>query len=254
MPTQGPHGREVRAAILSSWDGSTGPVLIAELRRCRPELPVIVLADGGSVSLAVEAMRAGASDYLAKPIAPERLLDALAANADRRRAAGELAPLSEKIAPELSLDQLVGSSPDFRTAMAVAAKGARNRLPILIIGEPGSGKETFARAIHHASLRAKGPLVEVDCKSVAANIIESILFGHVPGAFPGAFSEKVGRIVEANGGTLLLDDVGALPPETQAKLGGCPRHRHREPPAARRLRRRPRRTHRRNHRDAATVA
>ena len=215
---QGPHGREVRAAILSSWDGNTGPALISELRRCRSDLPVIVLADGGSVTLAVEAMRAGASDYLAKPIAPERLLDALAANADRRRAAGELAPLSEKIAPAMSLDQLVGASPDFRTSLAVAAKGARNRLPILIIGEAGSGKETFARAIHHASLRAKGPLVDVDCKSVAANIIESILFGHVPGAFPGAFAEKVGRIVDANGGTLLLDEIGALPLETQAKL------------------------------------
>ena len=177
-----------------------------------------MLADGGSVALAVEAMRAGASDYLAKPIAPERLLDALAAHADRRRAAGELAPLSEKIAPDLSLDQLVGAASDFRASLAVAAKAARNRLPILIVGEPGTGKETFARAIHHASLRARGPLVQLDCKAVAANAIDSELFGHVPGAFPGAFAERVGRIVEADGGTLLLDEIGALPRETQARL------------------------------------
>ena len=129
---QGPHGREVRAAILSSWNGDLGPALVGALRQCRPSLPIIVLADGGSVALAVEAMRAGASDYLAKPIAPERLLDALAAHADRRRAVGELAPLSEKIAPDLPLDQLVGAASDFRASLAVAAKAARNRLPILI--------------------------------------------------------------------------------------------------------------------------
>jgi DNA-binding NtrC family response regulator len=215
---QGPHGREVRAAILSSWSDSQGPALIGALRQCRPGLPIIVLADAGSVALAVEAMRAGASDYLAKPIAPERLMDALSAHADRRRAAGELAPLSEKIAPDLSLDQLVGAASDFRASLAVAAKAARNRLPILIVGEPGTGKETFARAIHQASLRSRGPFVQVDCKAVAANIVDSELFGHMPGAFPGAFAERVGRIVEADGGTLLLDEIGALPGETQSRL------------------------------------
>jgi len=215
---QGPHGREVRAAILSSWTGEQGPALIETLRQCRPGLPIIVLADGGSVALAVEAMRAGASDYLAKPLAAERLLDALTAHADRRRAVGELAPLSEKIAPELSLDQLVGAASDFRASLAIAAKAARNRLPILIVGEPGTGKETFARAIHNASLRSRGPFVQLDCKAVAPNIIDSELFGHVPGAFPGAFAERVGRVVEANGGTLLLDEIGALPRETQARL------------------------------------
>ena len=215
---QGPHGREVRAALMSSWNSDLGPSLIAAMRAVRPDLAVIVLADGGSVALAVDAMRAGASDYLAKPISPERLIEALTSHADRRRATGELAPLSEKLAPDLMLDQLVGAAPDFRSALAVAAKAARNRLPILIVGEPGSGKETFARAIHHASLRAKGPLVQLDCKASAANIIDSELFGHMPGAFPGAFAERVGKLVDANNGTLLLDEIGALPPETQARL------------------------------------
>ena len=213
---QGPHGREVRAALLSSWDPQTGPGLISAMRSVRSDLPVIVLADGGSVALAVDAMRAGASDFLSKPVAPERLLEALSAHRDRRRAAGELAPLSEKLAPDLALEELVGAAPDFRAALAVAAKAARNRLPILIIGEPGTGKETFARAIHAASLRARGPITQVDCKAVAANIIDSTLFGHVAGAFPGAFSEKVGSIVQADGGTLLLDEIGELPAETQA--------------------------------------
>ena len=215
---KGPHGREVRAALLSGWNGDTGPALIADLKKARPDLPVIVLADGGSIASAVEAMRAGANDFLVRPVAPERLVEALSAHRDRRRAAGELAPMAEKLAPVLPLDELVGASPDFRAALAVAAKAARNRLPILITGEPGAGKETFARAIHSASLRARGPLIQVDCKAVAANIIDSTLFGHVAGAFPGAFSEKVGRIVEADGGTLLLDDIGALPLDTQAAL------------------------------------
>ena len=102
-------------------------------------------------------MRAGASDFLVRPVAPERLLEALAANADRRRGAGELAPVSEKLAPALALEQLVGAAPEFRAALAVAAKSARNRLPILIIGEPGTGKETIARAIHARQPARQGP-------------------------------------------------------------------------------------------------
>jgi DNA-binding NtrC family response regulator len=215
---QGPHGREVQAALLTNWDPDTGPRLIAALRDQRERLPVIVVSTGESVSTAVDAMRAGASDFLVRPVAPERLSEALAANSDRRKAAGELAPLSEKLAPEMSLEQLTGAAPEFRSALAVAAKAARNRLPILIIGEPGTGKETIARAIHSASLRARGPLVLLDCKAVPANIIDSELFGHEKGAFPGAFASKVGKIVHADGGTLLLDEIGALPAETQERL------------------------------------
>jgi DNA-binding NtrC family response regulator len=215
---QGPHGREVLAALLGSWDAEKGPQLIASLREHRPNLPVIVLSHGDTVSVAVEAMRAGASDFLVRPVAPERLLEALAANADRRRAAGELAPVSEKLAPTLELEQLIGAAPDFRAALAVAAKSARNRLPILIVGEPGTGKETLARAIHGASLRAKGPLHTLDCKAVPANIVDSELFGHEKGAFPGAFSAKVGKLVQADGGTLVIDEIGVLPPETQELL------------------------------------
>jgi DNA-binding NtrC family response regulator len=215
---QGPHGREIRAALIGRWDAEKGPALIAALREKREKLPIIVLSHGDTVSVAVEAMRSGASDFLVRPVAPERLLEALAANSDRRKQDGELAPVSEKLAPELALEQLVGASPQFRAALAVAAKGARNRLPILIIGEPGTGKETVARAIHAASLRAKGPLLSLDCKAIAANIIDSELFGHEKGAFPGAFSSKVGKLVQSDTGTLLLDEVGALPASTQETL------------------------------------
>src|SRR5246127_5499625 len=155
---QGPHGREVCAAIFGSWDAAQGPKLIEALRKHRTNLPVIVLSQSDEVSIAVEAMRAGASDFLVRPVAPERLLEALSAKADPRRAAGEGAAVSEKLAPARELEQLVGAAPEFRAALAVAAKSARNRLPVLILGEPGTGKETVSKAIHGASLRAKGAL------------------------------------------------------------------------------------------------
>ena len=215
---QGPHGREVLAAILGSWDAGQGPELIEALRQHRADLPVIVLSDSEDVSTAVDAMRAGASDFLVRPVAPERLLDALSANADRRRGTGELAPVSEKLAPPMELEQLIGSAPEFRAALAIAAKSARNRLPLLILGDPGTGKETVARAIHAASLRAKGPLLTLDCKAIPANIVDSELFGHEKGAFPGAFASKTGKLVQANGGTLILDEIAALPAETQELL------------------------------------
>src|SRR5690348_9016082 len=215
---QGPHGREVQAAILGSWDADHSPELISALREHRPNLPVIALSHGDTVSVAVEAMRAGASDFLVRPVAPERLLEALAVNADRRRPTGELAPVSEKLAPALELEQLVGAAPEFRAALAVAAKSARNRLPLLIVGEAGTGKETVARAIHAASLRAKGPLLTIDCKAIPANIIDSELFSHEKGAFPGAFTAKTGKLVQADGGTLVLDEIAALPAETQERL------------------------------------
>ncbi len=215
---QGPHGRSVQAAIIGSWDAKTGPQLIAALRAVRESLPVIVLSHGDSTDVAVEAMRQGATDFLVRPVAPERLLEALAANADRRRAEGELVPVAEKLGKSLNLEELVGGAAEFRAALAVAAKSARSRLPLLIVGEAGTGKETVARAIHAASLRSKGPLIALDCKSIPANIVDSELFGHEKGAFPGAFSARVGSLVNADGGTLLLDEIGALPIETQAML------------------------------------
>ena len=215
---RGPYGPEVRVAVLGNWDKDAAGGIIDALRDCHPGLPVLVLTAQDSVPVGLEAVRAGATDFLGRPIAPERLLDALSAAADRRRPVGELTPFSEKLAPALALDQLVGATPEFRASLAIAAKAARNRLPILIVGEPGTGKETFARAIHAASLRSKAPLVVLDCKAVPANIIDSELFGHEAGAFPGAFSAKDGKVLEANGGTLLLDDITALPEATQEAL------------------------------------
>jgi DNA-binding NtrC family response regulator len=215
---RGPYGPEVKVALLADCKPEAVKDMIDVLRKCHDGLPVLVLTDGTAVTNGADAIRAGATDFLGRPVAPERLLEALAVAADRRRPSGELTPTAEKLSPSLSLDQLVGATPEFRSSLAIAAKAARNRLPILIVGEPGTGKETFARAIHAASLRSKSEIVALDCKAVATNIVDSELFGHEAGAFPGAFSANKGKMVAANGGTLFLDDVTALPAQTQEAL------------------------------------
>ena len=190
---------------------------IAALRERRPALPILMLTANGSVAQAVAAMRSGATDFLVKPLAPERLLAALEA-AVAGTAAGELRPLTEKIPALLGFDEIVGSAPDFRAALAIAAKAARARVPVLIEGESGVGKEVVAEAIHAASPRAKRPMVTVNCGAIPANLVESELFGHEKGAFTGAFERKIGRFQDADGGTLFLDEIGEMPLDAQVKL------------------------------------
>jgi DNA-binding NtrC family response regulator len=189
---------------------------VSELRRWRPGLPLIAITMRGSVAIAVAAMRAGASDFVQKPIAPDRLLSSL----DRLvgNSSGELRPLTEKLRVPLAFDEIVGSCPNFRSALAIAAKAARARVPVLINGKAGTGKEVLARAIHGSSPRAKGPLVLVDCSVVSPGLIASGLFGHERGAFPGAFDRQVGRLVQADGGTIIIDQVECMPLETQQRL------------------------------------
>jgi DNA-binding NtrC family response regulator len=211
-------GMQLDAILLDHWapEADAAP-LIAELRERRPALPILMLTANGSVAHAVAAMRAGATDFLVKPLAPERLLAALEA-AVAGTAAGELRPLTEKIPALLAFDEIVGSSPDFRAALAIAAKAARARVAVLVEGESGVGKEVVADAIHAASPRSKKPMVTVNCGAIPANLVESELFGHEKGAFTGAFERKIGRFAEADGGTILLDEVGEMPLETQVKL------------------------------------
>ncbi len=192
--------------------------LIRELKARRPALPILMLTAINDVSTAVEAMRAGATDFLVKPIAPDRLLAALDAAVDGSTPAGELRPLTEKISAPLGFDEIVGSAPQFRAALAIAAKAARARIPILIEGESGVGKEVVAEAIHAASPRAKKPMIAVNCGAIPANLIESELFGHEKGAFTGAFTRHIGKFQDADGGTLFLDEIGELPMEAQVKL------------------------------------
>jgi DNA-binding NtrC family response regulator len=209
----------IDAILLDHWlPGPAGSEIIEQIRAVRPDLPLLVMTAQTSVAVAVEAMRAGAADFLVKPIAPDRLLAALNAATDRRQRGGELRPLSEKISKTLAFEEIVGSAPKFRAAMAVAAKAARARVSVLIEGESGSGKEVIAQAVHSSSPRGKKPMVIVNCGAIPANLVESVLFGHEKGAFTGAFDRHIGRFEDADGSTLFLDEVGELPLETQVKL------------------------------------
>jgi DNA-binding NtrC family response regulator len=215
----GEEGREVDAILLDHWlPGPAGTEIIEQIRALRPDLPLLILTAQSSVAIAVEAMRAGAHDFLVKPLAPDRLLAALNAATDRRKANSELRPLSEKISKPLAFDEIVGSAPEFRAALAIAAKAARTRVAVLIEGESGSGKEVIAQAIHTASPRGKRPMVTVNCGAIPANLVESVLFGHEKGAFTGAFDRHIGKFEDADGSTLFLDEVGELPLDTQVKL------------------------------------
>ncbi|WP_443018883.1 sigma-54-dependent transcriptional regulator [Sphingomonas sp.] len=213
-----PDGMALDGILLDSWSSEADAgALIAELRARRPALPILMLTANNSVAAAVEAMRAGASDFLVKPLAPERLLAALDA-AVGGETAGELRPLTEKIPATLAFEDIVGAAPQFRAALAIAAKSARARVPVLIEGESGVGKEVVADAIHAASPRARKAIVRVNCGAIPANLVESELFGHEKGAFTGAFERKIGRFAEADGGTLFLDEIGEMPLEAQVKL------------------------------------
>ncbi|MBN8829494.1 MAG: sigma-54-dependent Fis family transcriptional regulator [Sphingomonadales bacterium] len=212
-------GMRLSAVIIDDWTDSGEAVsLIRDIHERRPRLPVLVLTANGSAERAVEAMRAGAHDFLIKPIAPDSFLAALRTVLTHPGEEGELRPLTEKIRTPLGFDEIVGSSPTFRAALAIAAKAARARVPILIEGESGVGKEVIANAIHAASPRARAPLVTVNCGAIPANLVESDLFGHERGAFTGAFDRHIGKFMSANGGTIFLDEVSELPLEAQVKL------------------------------------
>jgi len=212
-------GMQLSAVLLDQWvPGDDACTLIAELKERRPALPILMLTTSASPLLAVEAMRAGASDYLVKPISPDRLLEALRSVTRREPARNELAPLTEKMSANLDFDAMIGTAPPFRTALAQAAKAARGHAHALIEGESGTGKEMLMRAMHSASPRSKLPLRIVNVASVPSGSLESVLFGHEPNAFPGAFDRQIGALQHCDGGTLALDEVDRIAPAVQKRL------------------------------------
>lgn len=204
--------------------GGGASALVGALRAHRPELPILMLIDSNSPLLAVEAMRAGAFDYLRKPVAPDRLIHALRSARVRNPHYEELTPLAEKLPSPLEFEAMIGAAPTFRAALAVAARAARGDGPVLVEGERGTGKEMLVRAIHAASSRAKASLHIVNLGAVPANSIETELFGHEPNAFPGAFERQVGALLRSDGGTLVIDDIERLPRFVQDRLLGAIRH------------------------------
>jgi DNA-binding NtrC family response regulator len=192
--------------------------LIGRLRAAEVRLPVIVLTSDGSISRAVEAMRAGASDFIVKPVSPERLDVSIRNALALRSLSREVERLTRQAENRLGFDDLIAVSPAIRQAIALARRAARSDIPVLIKGESGTGKEVFARAIHGSSERAGAPFVAVNCGALPAGLVESILFGHEKGAFTGALERRRGRFQEASGGTLFLDEIGELPLDAQVKL------------------------------------
>ncbi|NOU04393.1 MAG: response regulator, partial [Novosphingobium sp.] len=149
-------GMQLHAIVLDQWvPGDDACELIAELKARRPALPILMLTTSASPLLAVEAMRAGATDYLIKPVAPDRLMLALRMATTREAPRDELQPMTEKMTAAADFDAMIGAAPTFRAALAVAAKAARNHNPVLIEGENGTGKEMLIRAMQAASPRAK---------------------------------------------------------------------------------------------------
>ena len=189
------------------------PSLVRRVRGLRPQLPIVVATSGRRSSAVVDALRAGASDYLLTPLSPDRVLGALE-RATEQEEEDELRPLSEPLPHRPALDRAVGSAPAFRTALAIAAKAARARSPVLIGGERGSGRMRLARAIHAASGRAGGPFVCVDVGSGSEDELDRTLFG----LDPAAGSSRHGAVVDADGGTLYLHGIGHLPGPLQARL------------------------------------
>lgn len=212
-------GMQLNAIILDQWvPGDDACALIAELHARRPALPILMLTTSASPLLAVEAMRAGATDYLIKPVAPERMMQALRSATTREAPRDELAPLTEKMPSNPDFDAMIGATPTFRTALAVAAKAARGHGAVLIEGESGTGKEMLVRAMHAASPRAKAPLRIVNVGGTPGNTIESALFGHEKGAFPGAFERQLGAMQFCDNGTMVIDEVDRLPLPLQERL------------------------------------
>ena len=193
-------------------------MLVSRLHRLRPLAPILALTGDAAPRLAIDAIRAGAADFVTKPASTERMLHSLRLVVSRDPCGDELSPLTEKLPSSPDFEAMIGAAPMFRAALAVAAKAARGNGAVLIDGERGTGKEMLARAMHAASMRAKAPLRTINLGCVPANSIESILFGHEKDAFPGAFSRQVGALQACDGGTLFLDEIDRVPLPIQDRL------------------------------------
>ena len=195
----------------------SGLDLLPRMHAAQPELPVIVVTAYASVETAVEAMRRGAADYLAKPFLPAQLDLALERYAKLARLQSRVRDLEfERGSPAQA--EMQSANPRMRELLAMARKVAGSDARVLLCGESGTGKSVLARAIHEWSPRRDHPFVTVSCPAIPADLLESEMFGHVRGAFTGASRDQHGRLAAAEGGTLLLDEVGDLPLPLQPKL------------------------------------
>ncbi|HUO54351.1 MAG TPA: sigma-54 dependent transcriptional regulator [Rhodoblastus sp.] len=195
-----------------------GMGVLARMRELKLTVPVIVQTAHGSIEAVISAMRAGALDFVVKPVGAERLQISIK-NALRFEALeGEIRRIGRKATGLLTFRDILSRGEEMSRAIRLGERAAKSNIPVLIEGESGVGKELMARAIQGGSDRRGKPFVTVNCGALPQNLVESILFGHEKGAFTGATEKHAGKFVEASGGTLFLDEVGELPLETQVKL------------------------------------
>jgi DNA-binding NtrC family response regulator len=192
--------------------------VLRKAREARPDIDAVVLTGSSSLDHAIEALRAGATDYLLKPFRPGRLEAVFDRIAERRRLQGELDALRDELQETGRLGEMVGRSRSMQALFEVIRKISRSEAPILITGPSGSGKEVAARTIHKLSRRAGKAFVAFNCGAVSPTLIESELFGHEKGSFTGADRRRIGYFEEANGGTLFLDEITEMSAELQVRL------------------------------------
>ncbi|HET7322527.1 MAG TPA: sigma-54 dependent transcriptional regulator, partial [Longimicrobiaceae bacterium] len=195
--------------------GQTGLEVLPEIREAAPELPVVMMSGRATLSDAVKATKLGAFHFLEKPLSPEAVLLTLRSALELRQTREVNRALREELAAQ---DEMVGRSEAMRWVREMIERVGPTEARVLITGESGTGKELAAAAVHRHSARAEGPFIRVNCAAIPRDLVESELFGHEKGAFTGATERRRGRFELADGGTLLLDEVGDLSPEAQAKL------------------------------------
>ena len=195
-----------------------GMAVLTRLRERKISVPVVVQTAHGSIEAVISAMRAGAHDFVVKPVGAERLQISIK-NALRTDALEEeIRRITRRASGTLTFKDIVTKSEDMARVIRLGERAAKSQIPVLIEGESGVGKELIARAIQGSSDRRSKPFITVNCGALPENLVESILFGHEKGAFTGAIDKHTGKFVEAHGGTLFLDEIGELPLETQVKL------------------------------------
>lgn len=198
--------------------GMTGIELLTKIRLESSRTPVVVMTAFGTIENAVEAMKAGAVDFLPKPFSLDHLMAVVEKALEVRSLRDENQKLREELGWRYEFDNLVGRSPAMREIFATVNRVAPTRATVLLAGESGVGKDMIARAIHQHSPRATRPFVKINCTAIPENLMESELFGYEKGAFTGANTTKLGKFEQADTGTVFLDEIGDVPPAIQVKL------------------------------------
>ena len=215
----GPRGGDIALVVLDLvMPDLDGMGVLERMRRDQIRAPVIVQTAHGGIDTAVSAMRAGAVDFVVKPVSAERLSVSIKSALKVNALEGEIGRIRRRMEGTFTFKDIVTRSPEMLRVIELGRRAASSNIPIIIEGESGVGKEIVARAIQGSSPRRGKPFVTVNCGAIPQNLVESVLFGHERGSFTGATDKHVGTFVEANGGTLFLDEVSDLPLDTQVKL------------------------------------